>query len=95
MLIHTPYLNTLPSPDQLRTTLHFTKAELDALRGTNLYYATLDRRQVWESEWEQCRADITAVNTKWGSDFTWCVPVFVSSPRFCVCARVCVYGCYK
>jgi hypothetical protein len=76
-LIHTPYLNTLPSPNQLRTTLHFTEAELEALRGTNLYGATLDRRQVWETEWEECRADISAVNTEWGKEFTWCVPFSV------------------
>lgn len=73
-LIHAPYLNTLPSPSQLRTTLHFTEAELDALRGTNLYGATLDRRQVWKAEWEECRADISAVSIEWGKKFTWCVP---------------------
>jgi hypothetical protein len=88
-LIHAPYLNTLPSPSQLRTTLHFTEAELDALRGTNLYGATLERRQVWEAEWEQCRADISAVDTEWGKEFTWCVPFLGFIIRFCVCA----YGC--
>ena len=72
-LIHSPYLNTLPPPIQLRTTLHFTNEELDALRGTNLYGATVDRRQVWEAEWEQCRADVSAVNAEWGREFTWCV----------------------
>ena len=72
-LIHTPYLDTLPSPSQLRTALHFTETELDALRGTNIYGATLDRRQVWEAEWEECRADISAVNAEWGKEFTWCV----------------------
>src|ERR1700730_9139603 len=41
-LIHSPYLDTLPSPTHLRTPLHFTKEETDALRGTNVYGATLD-----------------------------------------------------
>lgn len=72
-LIHGPYLDTLPSPSQLRTPLHFTGEELDALRGTNLYGATNDRRQVWEAEWEQCRADVSAVNVEWGKELTWCV----------------------
>jgi hypothetical protein len=72
-LIHSPYLATLPSPDKLRTPLHFTTAELDALRGTNLHGATLDRRRAWEAEWERCRADVSAVSTEWGGALTWCV----------------------
>lgn len=92
-LIHTPYLNTLPSPSQLRTTLHFTQAELDALRGTNLYGATLDRRQVWETEWEECRADISAVNAEWGKEFTWCVPFSGFITGFCVCVWMLGFPC--
>jgi len=41
------------------------------LRGTNLYGATIDRRRVWEVEWEQCRADVSAVNAEWGEGLTW------------------------
>ncbi|KAI0298840.1 hypothetical protein BC826DRAFT_1090616 [Russula brevipes] len=70
-LIHSPYLDTLPLPSQLRTPLHFTKEETDALRGTNVYGATLDRRRVWEAEWEQCRADVSAINAEWGDGLTW------------------------
>ncbi|KAH9960431.1 hypothetical protein BC827DRAFT_1260775 [Russula dissimulans] len=70
-LVHAPYLDTLPSPGQLRTPLHFTREELHALRGTNLYGATTDRRRVWEAEWEQCRADVSAVNVGWGKRLTW------------------------
>jgi hypothetical protein len=77
-LIHAPYLDTLPSPDQLRTPLHFTSAELDALRGTNLHGATIDRRRVWEAEWERCRADVSAVDVEWGRALTWCVNTFRS-----------------
>lgn len=70
-LIHSPYLDTLPSPDLLRTPLHFSTEELDALKGTNLYGATIDRRRAWEAEWEQCLADVSTVNTEWGKGLTW------------------------
>ena len=71
VLKHRPYLNTLPSPDQLRTPLHFTSVELEAFQGSNLFGATLDRRREWEAEWEECKAVISGVNAEWGSDFTW------------------------
>ncbi|KAI9467327.1 hypothetical protein BJY52DRAFT_1201632 [Lactarius psammicola] len=70
-LIHSPYLDTLPSPDRLRTPLHFSAEELYALKGTNLYGATIDRRQVWEAEWEQCLADVSTINAEWGKGLTW------------------------
>lgn len=70
-LIHSPYLDTLPSSDRLRTPLHFSTEELDALKGTNLYGATIDRRRVWEAEWEQCLADVATVNAEWGKGLTW------------------------
>ncbi|KAI0306871.1 hypothetical protein B0F90DRAFT_1622711 [Multifurca ochricompacta] len=70
-LVHSPYLNTLPSSNQLKTPLHFTSEEFDALKGTNLYGATIDRRRGWEVEWEQCLADVSTVNVLWGKEFTW------------------------
>ncbi|KAH9071581.1 SET domain-containing protein [Lactarius deliciosus] len=70
-LIHSPYLGTLPSPDRLRTPLHFSTEELDVLKGTNLYGATIDRRRAWEAEWEQCLADVSTVNAVWGKGLTW------------------------
>ncbi|KAF8270936.1 hypothetical protein EI94DRAFT_1777650 [Lactarius quietus] len=70
ILIHSPYLDTLPSPNLLRTPLHFSTEELEALKGTNLYGATIDRRRDWEAEWEQCRADVSTVNTEWGKGLT-------------------------
>ncbi|KAH9948512.1 SET domain-containing protein [Amylocystis lapponica] len=71
VLLHWPYINTLPAPEKLRTPLHFTETELLAFRGTNLYGATLSRRSEWQTEWEQCRAVIFASNPSWGSEFTW------------------------
>ena len=70
-LIHSPYLDTLPPLDLLRTPLHFSAEELDALKGTNLYGATIDRRRIWEAEWAQCLADVSTVNTEWGKGLTW------------------------
>ncbi|KAA1473478.1 SET domain-containing protein [Dentipellis sp. KUC8613] len=69
--MHTPYLDTLPSPDQLRTPLHFTPAELETLKGTNLYGATLERRANWEAEWKQCQEGIANADHEWAQNFTW------------------------
>ncbi|THH16441.1 hypothetical protein EW146_g4197 [Bondarzewia mesenterica] len=70
-LSHAPYLNTLPPPEQLRTPLHFTPTELEALKGTNLHGATLDRRIEWRKEWSQCQQVIACINTQWAESFTW------------------------
>ncbi|KAI0050238.1 SET domain-containing protein [Auriscalpium vulgare] len=70
-LAHLPYLNTLPAPSQLCTPLHFAAAELNALKGTNLYGATLDRRREWEAEWETCRTDLARANKAWAEELTW------------------------
>ncbi|KAI0265056.1 hypothetical protein BC834DRAFT_843706 [Gloeopeniophorella convolvens] len=70
-LIHLPYINTLPSEDQLTTPLHFTEVELDSLKGTNLYGATKDRFRDWEIEWEQCAADVSTIDAGWAKEFTW------------------------
>ncbi|KAI0370920.1 SET domain-containing protein [Pilatotrama ljubarskyi] len=68
---HGPYIDSLPSPEKLRTPLHFSPVELEAFRGSNLYGATLDRRREWEAEWEQCRAAVSSLNSAWGEQFTW------------------------
>ncbi|TFY66560.1 hypothetical protein EVG20_g4534 [Dentipellis fragilis] len=77
--IHTPYLDTLPLPDQLRTPLHFTPAEIEALKGTNLHGATLERRLNWETEWKQCQEGIAKVNHDWAEKFTWYQNSFVAT----------------
>lgn len=72
-LKHRPYLHVLPHPSKLRTPLHFTEQELEALKGSNLYGATLDRVREWQTEWNQCRDAIRLVNEGWALDFSWCV----------------------
>ncbi|KAF9505830.1 hypothetical protein BS47DRAFT_1378233 [Hydnum rufescens UP504] len=68
---HAPYINTFPSPDQLRTPMQFTAAELELLKGTNLYGATEDRQKEWQTEWRQVRDLLSDVNTIWAEKFTW------------------------
>ena len=68
---HLPYLQTLPTPDALRSPLHFNQDELLLLRGTNLYGATLDRRKARELEWERCRRYAATIRSVWKDRFTW------------------------
>jgi hypothetical protein len=71
LLGHSPYLKTLPPPEKLSTSLHFSPIEIEAFRGTNLYGATFDRERMWRDEWDQCRSTVIAVDAAWGSEFTW------------------------
>ncbi|KAI0651349.1 SET domain-containing protein [Trametes meyenii] len=70
-LRHRAYIDTLPSPERLRTPLHFSAVELAAFRGSNLYGATGDRLHEWQAEWTQCRAIVAIANPFWGKAFTW------------------------
>lgn len=70
-LAHRPYVDILPAPSKLRTPLHFTQAELDLFRGTNLWGATLDRQRSWEAEWEDCREFLESHSEELGGSFTW------------------------
>ncbi|KAK0491238.1 SET domain protein [Armillaria novae-zelandiae] len=72
-LAHRPYVNMLPSREKLRTGLHFTPLELDMFRGTNMHGAITDRETEWRREWEECRAVVSNVDTRWGLLFTWSV----------------------
>lgn len=71
-------MRTLPPLERLRTPLHFTSAELDALKGTNLYGATLDRRNGWEKEWSRCQTSISQANRSWADSFTWSVHLIIN-----------------
>jgi hypothetical protein len=44
----------LPKPEQLLTPLYFTEVELELFRGSHLYGATTDRRNVLRGEWRRC-----------------------------------------
>ncbi|KAH9482517.1 Ribosomal lysine N-methyltransferase set10 [Psilocybe cubensis] len=70
-LLHFEYLNTLPTPGQLKTPLHFSPSELDLFKGTNLYSATLDRQREWNEEWSSCRSIVSQANAETGACFEW------------------------
>ena len=53
-LAHLPYFKMLPKPEQLLTPLHFSEEELELFRGSHLYAATADRREVLRNEWQRC-----------------------------------------
>ena len=68
---HGPYIDILPDPLQLRTSVYFTANELEAFRGTNLYGATLDRINMWKAEWEECVRDLQAHHSSLCSRYTF------------------------
>lgn len=68
---HRPYIHTLPSPDKLRTSLHFSSDELALFNGSNLYGATNDRREAWRDEWKACQHIIETIDKDWGAQFSW------------------------
>lgn len=61
----------LPTPAKLLTPLYFTEAELSLLEGSNLYPATLKRRQEWQAEWSLCAEGLSSVDPILASAFTW------------------------
>ncbi|KAJ6583765.1 hypothetical protein B0H10DRAFT_2096353 [Mycena sp. CBHHK59/15] len=71
VLAHLPYVRSLPSQEKLMTPLHFSPLEVEQIKGSNLYGATLDRQREWRTEWAQCQACIASVNVEWGNQFTW------------------------
>ena len=72
-LLHHPYVKVLPKREQLIAPLHFTDAELELFKGTNLYGATQDRKKERYREWKICRDAIVGVNAEVGKELTWCV----------------------
>ncbi|GAB1526909.1 hypothetical protein RhiTH_010083 [Rhizoctonia solani] len=52
MLKHKPYLDMLPPSRILLTTMYFSQQEIDLLKGSNLYQATITRNQEWRTEWQ-------------------------------------------
>ena len=61
-LAHLPYLKMLPKPEQLLAPLHFSEKELEIFRGSHLYGATIDRRNVLHNEWQGCLEYLTTTS---------------------------------
>lgn len=68
--MHMPYLKSLPPPSALLTPLHFTPAEFELLKGTNLYRASIDRRSDFHAEWETCKETVKIWDDRWASGLT-------------------------
>ncbi|KAI0790317.1 SET domain-containing protein [Irpex lacteus] len=85
-LEHRPYIDILPDPSQLRTSTYFTNEELEAFRGTNLHGATIDRINLWQTEWEACVKDIrslfTSVAEKYLFEYYQRAATYLSSRAF-------------
>jgi hypothetical protein len=71
VLDHHDYVATLPEESQLRTPLWFSEQEMRLLQGTNLYGATIDRRDEWHSEWLCVAARLSALSPS--IDLPWFV----------------------
>ncbi|GAA5986198.1 hypothetical protein JCM11641_002886 [Rhodosporidiobolus odoratus] len=68
-LQHQVYVDALPSPESMRTTLYFTADERELLRGSNLFGATEDRERGWKEEWEEVRGWIA--NDQVRAELSW------------------------
>ncbi|KIY45849.1 SET domain protein [Fistulina hepatica ATCC 64428] len=77
-LRHRHYINILPRPDMLRTSIQYMESELKLLQGTNVYNETLIRKAQWDTEWLTCLAEVKRVYTTWGAAFSRCVHIDVS-----------------
>ncbi|CAE6452214.1 unnamed protein product [Rhizoctonia solani] len=71
VLKHKPYIDMLPPPSVLLTTMYFSRQEMDLLKGSNLYQATLTRNQDWREEWQSCVQGLSTLDAELGSALTW------------------------
>ncbi|KAF9493651.1 SET domain-containing protein [Pleurotus eryngii] len=76
---HGPYLSMMPDQSRLRTSLHFNPQELDALKGSNLYAATLDRLSDMQADWTACHAAVMAADASLAGNFTFDSYLMVST----------------
>ncbi|CAE6414380.1 unnamed protein product [Rhizoctonia solani] len=71
VLKHKPYIDMLPPSSQLCTTMYFSQEEMDLLKGSNLYQATLTRSQEWRTEWQTCVQGLSTLDADLGTALTW------------------------
>ncbi|KAF8713733.1 SET protein, partial [Rhizoctonia solani] len=71
MLKHKPYLDMLPPSRILLTTMYFSQQEIDLLKGSNLYQATITRNQEWRTEWQSCAQGLSTLDPELGLALTW------------------------
>ncbi|KAG8715941.1 hypothetical protein FRC11_012560 [Ceratobasidium sp. 423] len=71
VLKHKPYLDMLPPSSVLLTTMYFSQEEMDLLKGSNLYQATITRSQEWRAEWQACVQGLSALDAELSTALTW------------------------
>ncbi|CAE6514900.1 unnamed protein product [Rhizoctonia solani] len=71
VLRHKPYLDMFPSSSALLTTMYFSQEEIDLLKGSNLYQATITRSQEWRAEWQACAHGLSALDAELSAALTW------------------------
>ncbi|KAM0788417.1 hypothetical protein ACM66B_001554 [Microbotryomycetes sp. NB124-2] len=79
-LEHYPYVNLLPKQDLLTPT-NFSGDELELLKGTNLYAATLERRDKWKQEWQEVIQRHESLSVIEWSHYSWACTM-ISSRAF-------------
>ncbi|KAG9051267.1 hypothetical protein FS837_009533 [Tulasnella sp. UAMH 9824] len=85
-LRHFPYLETLPPLQLLSTSLTFSNAEMELLKGTNLYGATIDRRNELLEQCQQCQSVFKRYVPDLADSFTFeryqTAAIYISSRSF-------------
>ncbi|KAJ1302690.1 hypothetical protein OPQ81_003006 [Rhizoctonia solani] len=71
VLKHKPYLDILPPSSVLLTTMYFSQDELGLLKGSNLYQATMTRKQEWRAEWQTCVQGLSTLDVDLATALTW------------------------
>ncbi|KAL5640270.1 hypothetical protein ACGC1H_007516 [Rhizoctonia solani] len=71
VLKHKPYLDMLPPSNVLLTTMYFSQEEMDLLKGSNLYQATITRNLEWRAEWQVCIQGLSTLDEDLGGALTW------------------------
>ncbi|CUA67457.1 SET domain protein [Rhizoctonia solani] len=51
--------------------MYFSQEEMDLLKGSNLYQATITRKQDWRAEWQSCIQGLSTLDADLGGALTW------------------------
>ncbi len=83
-----PYIDGLPTSDELNTPCYFAKNELKYLKGSNIYDAIAQRRELWESQWKEIETLLPNLPQKFTSisnldsisfdDYLWASTIYTS-----------------
>ena len=63
----------------MRTPLYFNEEEMNVLKGTNIYGATVDRERAWRAEHRALREELSAGGVIEGELLLWYVMSLVKS----------------